>query len=951
MRSRHGMVRWLAGSLLAGCLGLLVHPLEAAEFIADHPKHPLVLSANTHLANLLVERGRIKTEQAALPVNTPDQKTQSLMEARGLFQEAQKTLTALDAQLVEKHREYKFVAPNSAVRIEQRDRIQRDILQTRITLAALSYEIGRTFEAGGTEHKDALSAAATLFGATYKTYSPRLGAYYARIGEARCYKELGDYAKAFEAFDDLLAQGDDSEGFRRMRSKATALAMETALLPQVKKYKEALNMCRAWEKAAPARDPSSDEGPAIECLGGEAALECARGLKADDPGQAKERREYLNVARALLTSAAQAPGEFQQRARVKLSDALLAAAGDKPAEPQTFAEARDRAKTAWDQMQAPGLKEEEVARLRDEALKYFRFALAHPARDAEREELNTIRYCLAYLNWAADNYCEAVVLGEFLARRYPDRPEARQGASIALAAYAKLFADAAAGDDRSFERDRMVRIAHYVTEHWPNSPGADEAWTLLVRIAAANREPDKAAEYLAHVSADSPRRGEAQLAAGQALWGACIEAARLPEEQRPAQADMIKMIAEAQRTLDAGIQRLRKPVDAGGQANYSLVAATLSLAQICLDRGQPDQAVQWLDDPKIGPHALIGQPVTDRGNFRVEALKAALRAYVAAGKYEAAEQTMDALEKAGDDANLTRIYISLGRQLEESLKRIRAEGKNDEAAKVARGFELFLARISGRPAGKATFNSLNLAAETFMSLGASLDRGGAKPPPEAQNYYGRAAEAYRKIIDLSLADEKFAPQPEAITAVQIRLAVCLRRLGLFENAMETLAEVLDAHNTLIDAQREAAYTYQAWGEATPGYYLLAVTGGRKTKRGDGTAAYLVWGWEGICRRVQDSRPREEIFHDARYNLALCRFKYAQTKAGQEQIDLLKQAQKDILVIRRLHPEMGGRQWYDRYNGLLKKIEKLLGEKEQGLKGAENQHAADTKKEPNKSGTP
>ena len=945
------MVRLLAGSLLAGCLGLLVPPLEAAEVIADHPKQPLALSANAHLANLLVERGRIKTEQAALPAQTPGQKTQSLMEARGLFQEAQKTLTALDAQLVEKRREYKFVDPKNAVRIEQRDRIQREILQTRITLASLSYEIGRTFEVGSTEYKHALGAAATLFGATYKTYSPRLGAYYARIGEARCYKELGDYAKAFEAFDDLLTQRDDSEGFRRMRSKATALAMETALLPRVKKYKEALDMCRAWEKAAHPRDQSSDEGLAIKCLGGEAALECARGLKADDPSRAKEHGEYLKVARGLLTSAAQAPGEFQQRARVKLSDELLAAAGAKPAEPQTFEETCDRAKTAWDQMQVPGLKEEEVTRLRDEALKYFRFALAHPARDAKREELDTIRYCLAYLNWAADNYYEAAVLGEFLARSYPDRPEALQGTQIALAAYAKLFADAAAGDDRRFESDRMVRVACYVTEHWPNSPGADEAWTLLVRIAAANRQPDKAADYLAHVSADSPRRGEAQLAAGQALWGACLEAARLPEEQQPAQADIIKMIAEAQRTLDAGIQRLRKAVDAGGRANYSLVAATLSLAQICLDLGQADRAVQWLDDPKIGPHTLIGQPVTDRGNFRVETLKAALRAYVAAGRYEAAEQTMDALEKAGDDANLIRIYISLGRQLEESLKRLRAEGKTDEAAKVARGFELFLVRISGRSAGKATFNSLNLAAETFMSLGASLDPGGAKPPPEARNYYQIAAEAYRKMIALSLADEKFAPQPEAITAVQIRLARCLRRLGLFENAMETLAEILEAHNTLIDAQREAAYTYQAWGEATPGYYLLAIAGGRKTKRADGTAAYLVWGWEGICRRVQGSRPHEEIFHDARYNLALCRFKYAQTKAGRQRIDLLKQARMDILVIWRLYPEMGGRRWYDRYDALLKKIEKLLGEKEEGLKGAENRYAADTKKEPNQSGTP
>ena len=57
---------------------------------------------------------------------------------------------------------------------------------------------------------------------------------------------------------------------------------------------------------------------------------------------------------------------------------------------------------------------------------------------------------------------------------------------------------------------------------------------------------------------------------------------------------------------------------------------------------------------------------------------------------------MNALEKAGGDANLTRIYLSLGRQLEESLKRIRAKGNQEEAAKVARGFTA-LPHPSGRP--------------------------------------------------------------------------------------------------------------------------------------------------------------------------------------------------------------------------------------------------------------
>ena len=54
------------------------------------------------------------------------------------------------------------------------------------------------------------------------------------------------------------------------------------------------------------------------------------------------------------------------------------------------------------------------------------------------DDLNTIRYCLAYLDWAAEDYYDAAVLGEFLARRYPDGPERQRGAEIALKAYARL---------------------------------------------------------------------------------------------------------------------------------------------------------------------------------------------------------------------------------------------------------------------------------------------------------------------------------------------------------------------------------------------------------------------------------------------------------------------------------------------------------------------------------
>ena len=177
----------------------------------------------------------------------------------------------------------------------------------------------------------------------------------------------------------------------------------------------------------------------------------------------------------------------------------------------------------------------------------------------------------------------------------------------------------------------------------------------------------------------------------------------------------------------------------------------------------------------------------------------------------------------------TRIYLGLGRQLEESLKRIRAEGNEAEASKVARGFEFFLTRISSRPAEETNYTLLNWAAETFMNLAAGMDSAEGKPPAEAENYYQRAAEVYRKIIAACRADEKFAPQPGAAAAIQIHLARCLRRLGKYEEALDALMEVLKARENRIDAQREAAQTYQAWGEETPENFLRAIHGGRRSR--------------------------------------------------------------------------------------------------------------------------
>jgi hypothetical protein len=252
--------------------------------------------------------------------------------------------------------------------------------------------------------------------------------------------------------------------------------------------------------------------------------------------------------------------------------------------------------------------------------------------------------------------------------------------------------------------------------------------------------------------------------------------------------------------------------------------------------------------------------------------------------------------------------------------------------------------LAARPAAESNFGTLYWVAETFMTLGDSLTSSEGKPPAEAIEYYKKAAGVYQTILKACEADAKFAPKPGAIVAVQIRFARCLRSQREFEKALQVLVEVLKTREISLEAQREAAYTYQAWGEDEPGYYILAIRGGHKVERKDGSVSYLIWGWGAIARKVQYVKKFNNDFHEARYNLALCQLKYAESKNGKERTEQLRQAEGAILVTQAIEPEMGGEKWYSQYDALLLKIQRLLGVKEskQGLKAHEKALSPATK---------
>ncbi len=968
------------------------------EFLKEHSGHAFAQDAKLQLGNILVERAKIKREQANKPTTKPEEKTKLIQEAQSHLEEAYEVFRELERYFTNKRAEYgKVVDPKWPEKKKQEfEEVVRNMAMARIYLATVDYELAQTYDKKSAEYKKKLTEAAETFGRIASQFKDWLAGLYALYWQARCYKEMGDVKKAMDICRDLAAQPDDPKPFRNIKNKAFILELE--ILRDAKKFSEVWKKVEEWLGTARPDEEASAEGLTIRFYGAEAGEEILKQQKKDPKIYATVRDYYRYVARY--------EGPHQIPARVRLREL-----GQGQVQVSSYEEARDYGRAALEELQAADLElrlsasqggleekkkqelEQRIQSAQEEAKMYFTQALqlaaglAPERRKELLDELNTLRYYLAYLNYLSDDLYEAAILGEFLARKYPNSGGARPGAKIALACWLKLRSELPKDVDRSFETTRMTNLAEYIAGRWKDAPEAEEAMVMLLRSAVADQDPKKALEYLNRLPASSAKRPEAEVLIGQALWSAYVRGVRLPEDARPPQQELDQMRQQAQQYLERGIQGLRKQLSDQASIDYTLASAVLSLAQIYIETGQAKKALESLTDAQIGPLALVqaNHPVTDRGTFRAETYKAALRAYVAERQLEKAEQVMNTLEKvmAADpegSTKLTNLYIGLGLELERHLNRLRQERKDEEAKQVLEGFELFLDRIAQRPDN--TFNSLYWVAETFQSLGAGLDPGGLRScPAEVKPYYEKAAAAFEKLLEqvdekleqivqqlqpleeklkqikdetaqkaeeekiLSLREEK-TKQETIRSSILLRLAKANRRLGQYKEALKWITVLLQDKPMMIDGQVEGAYICQAWGSEEPKYYLYAIQGGLKGKGKDGKEFQLpIWGWGRLARTVQrfmmdprmDSPERQadkqrfaNYFHEARYNLAVCRFEYAKTLSGQRRTDVLKQAEEDILIVHRLMPELGGPEWFAKYNELLKRIQQTQGKTPTGL---------------------
>jgi tetratricopeptide (TPR) repeat protein len=604
-------------------------------FIAADPKNSLAGSARTQLANVTFEQGRLALQKLSDLSQSPlvGNVRAQFKQASQQFVEAEKTLSEQLGEMP------KLVAPDQRELQEEKTRLSGDLAQARLMRANIEFETAKTFAPGSKEASAHLSAAAKLYAALFETYRTRAVGLLARLWEGRCYQELGQFEQALGCYGELMDLPNAPET-RAVRNQSTRQALECWSQPKVKKYQAAIERGERWLKESAAESSAADVA-AVRYLTAVAYHEQSKTLPVKDPN----RKKLAVTAREILESAARESGEFQRPAQTLLLALSAGKSGEASAAkkaPKNFAEAFQLAQAALERMQdvvrgmeaARGKGDQAAvdAFLPDrnaaiaEAMRQLRLAINLRDKNTPVENLNSARYYLCFLNWTIGNYYDAALLGEFLARNFTDTLAGRQGAKIALAAWVKLYSESQE-TDRSFEVGYVQRLGDFIFQQWPNQPEAEEAALTLVNFSATAGHPEKASEYLERIPADSPRRGQAELRAGQSLWSAYLKNLKLPADKRPPAEQMEALRKQAQDLMLQGIDRIGK--DGGGDA--TLTNAAFSLAQCYFEAGQPSRALAWLEQPKFGPLTIVSAAADNRGAkapFALETYKMALRLYV-----------------------------------------------------------------------------------------------------------------------------------------------------------------------------------------------------------------------------------------------------------------------------------------------------------------------------------
>lgn len=920
------------------------------QFAEAEPASPQAVEALREAANLYAEMALSALSEAD---QLPSQATAELEALRRTARDqlklagdaAERTTAACETELAGMPKPAVIQADPAAK--ARRDQLRAWQAESRFLRAMFEFETARTFDAKSAQRSAALDEASNLFGEVRKQYPETLVSITSRFYQGRCAQARDDFEQALSCYEDLIRVPTSKPELRPWIARAFRHRIESLLA--LDKPEEALKDAPDWLTSS--RPDERKQAPWLE-LAFRLADAQKLALKKLKPGSTEAKRLQAEI-RNLLRDVAEHSNEFQTAARMGAAAANRdGAAGPTP---KTFDEAYQAGKTAMELMNSSQLAiklarnnnpeavpelEKEAADSKVEALRMLELALELADRQTPTEELNSARYFLCWLYWQADRKVEAAVLGEYLARRYPDAEFARGAANLAMAALEQAASEAppaAAGAGPAFETRQLAGLAEFVATRWPDTPEGAAAVNILINSALRSGELDKAEVLVSQLPEAGRATGELNLGTG--LWTQYLRATAGRTD--PPDEATIALRDKAGELLRSGFAAIAK----GGKPTTGSAASALYLVQYLLATGNTDEAIAVLEHKSVGPLTLVEakSAIAARPDFVAETYKSALRAYLSSQppRRDDAKQMMEALEATitateGEAAAqaLTKMYVSLGLQLQRQVKELTAAGAEDKAKQVAAAFGDVLERVAARP-DSGDWAIRNWLAQTNLQLGQEL-RG-----DEAKAYLDRAQSAYEAMLADAKKNPKLAPTPVALLGVRMRLGEVLMARGKFAEGIEQYAAILREKPNAIEWQLAAATALQQWGVAKkdPKAFDQAIGGAMPQKDGKN----LIWGWVQLARIADKAKQQatkaaagakdnpqatrfEDLFFEARFNVAKARYQSALVAAGDSRRGQLEAAKKNVESMARLYPDLGGPKWKTAFDGLLAQINQELAKK-------------------------
>ena len=913
------------------------------QFVKDSPNHASAGDANSDRAQILLGLGQVEILQSRSPANQ-GAKRDFQAKARDLIAKARQVFqTAFDQHEAAWKRFPVSIDPDKdRVLLAARAQSEVNMITAMLNLAMCTYHEAQTHDSGSNDYKQLLGKAAEEFEKMHQRYRSQVGGLYARAWQGKCFEEQNDLQKAMGIYNELLDHPGNEGPLARLKAQTLYFKLICLNSKDRNDNQLAADLAEEWLKKHQSESrPETrlgiqwEQAKAYEVLGDKAARE----TKAD-------AERAWRQARTIATQINKYPGEFKD-ASLSMIQRLQVRLGSRDQTPRDFDTAFGLADQSFkaaieikkeiDGSRKAKRSPDEIAKLEldwrnevNDAGKNFELSLTLATKRDDPKSVAKARLWFAYVNfWQRKNY-EAAVLAQFVARTV-DKNDGNVGldaAYMAMAAFIQAYNDNKAPLDQKAEDIRMIiRACNMITDRWPASEKANDARMMLGGIYSGAKKPAEAAEWYGKVPESDPRYPDAQAAAGQAYLNAYSSASRLTGADKPPVETLNEWLKLAQQHLRIGIAKLTAGLPREGAAPPELINAKFLLATIIITQGQEAEAVKLLLDD---PHSVVKavtvadererpeKGVTSR-TFASGVYKVLLRAYIGVNNLDQGRETMKTLEAitaaSGADglADVTQLYVDLGRLLKDELERFRNNGETERFDKLMTSFETFLNDMASRKEGQ-TFGSLSWIGETYFALGETVSSDAAK----STAFYDKAGSAFGDILTKAASDPNFAT-PEQLLGVKIRQVRVHRFKKEFQSAETLMNDIIKARPKDINVQFAACEVYQDWGasgQADSAKKLLTAIRGNK--------AIGVWGWGEISGKLQKSSAFKtdpayvEKFLDARFNGAQARQRHARDLPPKDKQNELDRCLRELITTSSVTKEMSDER-FAKFNALYREV--------------------------------